>query len=373
VLVKSFRDALIGLVLAAVLASGSFLAGSRASDGGAGRFGDLVDKAEEISEKAAEPISDEDLTRAAIRGMLEALGDPYAAVLSPRQERQVEDLLGGSIVGIGVWLDPAEDGLLVTSVVEGTPADRAGLRPGDLIVEIDGQRVRGVDRASELIRGPVGSTVELGVRRGGELRTVKVERDEIELSDVQARILEDGVAYVRLLQFGRRAADELRRSLNRLLDEGAAGAILDLRSNAGGLADEAVRVASLFLGDGVVARIRERGKEERELRTRGEPLRAFPLVLLIDGGTASASELVAGALRDRGRATLVGTTTYGKGSVLTVSDLGDGEQIQYTTAFFYTPDGHPIEGIGVEPDVTVLPGGPEDAQLDRALEILAAS
>lgn len=368
---RPFRDVFVGCLIAIVLAASSFVAGTRSGDTTAGRFGELVETAEELSRRAAEEITDEQLARAAIRGMLEALEDPYAAVLSPRQERQVEDLLGGSIVGIGVWLEPVEGGLLVTSVVAGTPAATAGLRPGDVILEIDGRRVRDVERASERMRGPVGTTVTLGLRRDGEVLTVEVERAEIDLSDVQARMLEDGVAYARLLQFGRRASEELRRSLDRLLDEGADRVILDLRANAGGLADEAVRVASLFLGDGVVARIRERGEDERELRTKGEPLPSFPLVVLVDGGTASASELVAGALRDRGRATLVGTTTFGKGSVLTVHDLPDGEQIQYTTAYFFTPDGHPIEGLGIEPDVIVLPGTRGDPQLERALEILA--
>jgi len=259
----------------------------------------------------------------------------------------------------------------VIAIVEGSPAERAGLVAGDVIVRAEGRSMRGVTvgDAAEEFKGEVGSSMELLVERDGENRTVRVERARIEIPDVESRMIR-GAGYARLHQFGRGAADELSEAVGDLLDSGAGGIVLDLRGNAGGLADEALGVADLFLEGGVLARFRERGEPERTERAGAENLGAFPLVVLVDGGTASASELVAGAMQDRDRATLVGLTTFGKGSVLTVSDVGEDTTIQYTTAFFYTPDGHAIEGEGVRPDVSVQPGGEEDAQLARALRLL---
>jgi carboxyl-terminal processing protease len=179
------------------------------------------------------------------------------------------------------------------------------------------------------------------------------------------------VAYVHPLRFGRGTAEALRRDLQVLLGRGARAIILDLRGNGGGLAEEAVATASLFLSEGVVAHVRSAAGEE-ELSVEGDPLtRQLPLAVLVDGGTASAAELVAGALQDRGRATVVGTQTFGKGSVLSVERVGgSGAAIQFTTAFFLTPEGHRIEGRGILPDVPVLPGGPSDAQLDRAVRVV---
>lgn len=371
-----FRNVLTALVIAATLGTASFVAGFRlSSERDLEGFEAVLETARDLREGSTAGLTQEELARAAINGMLEALDDPYAAYLSPQQQEQVDALLGGSIVGIGVWLEQDDQGLRVTSIVDGTPAAESGLRAGDLLVEAAGHSLAGLtlDEASEFIRGPEGSAVDLVVRRGERSFEVAVERARIESSDVQGRLLDGDVAYVRLSQFGSGAADELAAKLRGLLDDGAQQVVLDLRRNAGGLADEAFDVAGLFLEDGIVARIREPGSPEENVEAEGEALPSFPLALLVDGGTASASELVAGALQDRERATLVGTRTYGKGSVLTVDDVAESTSIQYTTAFFYTPDGHQIEGRGIEPDVTVLPGGSGDVQLRRALEILLAA
>lgn len=359
------------MLIVAVLATGTFVAGTRMPQRDGEAFDVVLETARDIQDHSATSISEEELARAAIRGMLRALDDPYAAYLDPERAREVEELVGGSIVGIGVWLETADRGLLISSVVEDTPAAEAGLRSGDIIVEVDEHAMRGlsVQEAARFLKGDAGETLDLVVQRGGRTVEVTLRRQRIDVSDLQTRLLDDGVAYARLLRFGRGAADDLRAGLRRMLDRGATGVVLDLRSNPGGLADEAVKVAGLFM-EGVVARLRERGRDERELRTQGDRLGDFPLVVLVNGGTASASELVAAALQDRDRARIVGTTTFGKGSVLTVTDVDDASKIQYTTAFFFTPSGHAIEGEGVTPDEEVLPGGPEDAQLDRAVEIL---
>jgi len=369
-------NTVLALAIAVTLATASFMAGFRLSDErGLDGFEAVLQTARDLREGSAAGLTEEELARAAIRGMLEALEDPYAAYLSPEQKDQVDGLLGGSIVGIGVWLEQDDAGLRVTSVVEGTPAEESGLRPGDLLVEAAGHTLAGLtlDEASGFIRGPEGSAIDLVVHRDGRSFELSVERARIQSSDVQGRLLDGNVAYVRLSQFGSGAADELGTKIRGLLGDGARQVVLDLRRNAGGLASEAFEVAGLFIEDGVVAHIREPGSPEEDVEAEGDALPSFPLALLVDGGTASASELVAGALQDRDRATLVGTRTYGKGSVLTVTDVADETSIQYTTAFFYTPDGHQIEGRGIEPDVTVLPGGVGDAQLRRALEILLAA
>jgi carboxyl-terminal processing protease len=368
--VKPFRTPLLAALIATVLGAASFVAGSRLAM--SGPFDEVADTARELARRSAIPVSERELAQAAIRGMLEALDDPYAAYLDRRRSEQIDELVGGSIVGIGVWLKNHDRGLLVNEVLPDTPAARAGLRRGDVIVGVDEHDVRGltVQEAARYLKGEKGSRVSLVVRRGGERLELSVARAEIEIDDVQSRMLSDGIGYARLYRFSGGAAEELRSRLRELLDRGASSIILDLRSNPGGLADEAVEVASIFLDGGVVARMRERGKPERVLEATGEPLARFPLVVLVDGGTASASELVAGALQDHDRARLVGTNTFGKGSVLTVSDLEGESKIQYTTAFFFTPDGHEIEGRGINPDVTVLPAAEDDAQLRRAIELL---
>ncbi|HEX6261964.1 MAG TPA: S41 family peptidase [Actinomycetota bacterium] len=367
------RPVFIGALIVTVLAAGTFVAGTRLGDPRSSDWDVLEETADELRREAARSVSERELVRAAIEGMLTVLDDPYAASLDPDQADGVRDLIDGSIIGIGVWLRESPQGLRVTGVVEGGPAQRAGLAEGDVIVEAEGRSMEdvSVSDAAAVFTGKAGSRMELVVEREGETRTVRVERARIEIPDVEARMI-DGAGYARLRQFGRGAADELGEAVRDLLERGARGMVLDLRGNAGGLADEAFGVADLFLDGGVVARIRERGEPERTERAGHEHLGSFPLVVLVNGDTASASELVAGALQDRDRATLVGSTTFGKGSVLTVHEVSDDTTIQYTTAFFFTPDGHAIEGQGVSPDVEVESsrGQDGDPQLDRALRVL---
>lgn len=360
-----------------MLAATSFFAGFRLGGWeGDSPFDEVVTAADRLRSSSARPVSEEELARAAIRGTLEALGDPYATLIEEDQRRTLRNLLAGTVVGIGVWLDGSEDGLVVTSVVAGTPAEQAGLRAGDVIVSVDGHDVSAVsvDQATTYFTGPVGSVARLTVLRDEEPMEFEVRRAEIELRDVRSRMLSADVGYVQLFQFGRGATEQLREAVEGLLDRGARGIVLDLRDNAGGLAEEAYAVTSLFLDGGVVARIQEPGRPEQLVYAEGDSLPAFPMAVLVDGGTASAAEILAGALQDRGRAVLVGLRTYGKGSVLSVQDLDDpgGNAIQFTSAHFFTPEGDPVEGRGIVPDVTVLPEGSGDAQLDRGMAEIQA-
>lgn len=368
------RPLFLGSLIVATIAAGSFAAGTRVDDPLGGDFGEVEEAARELRERAARPVSEQDLIRAAIEGMLSILDDPYAAALSPAEQEEIDGLVDGSIVGIGVWLRAGEKGLRVTAVEEGAPADRRGIRAGDVIVEVEGRSMKAVDleEAGDLIQGPVGEPVTLVVRRGGDRLTIEVPRETIEVSGVDGRTLEGATGYVRLRQFGDGAADDVRSTIRGFLDDGVEGVVLDLRGNRGGLAEEAVDVADLFLDGGLVARLKERGMPEERIDAAPGTVGSFPLAVLVDGATASASELVAGALQDRDRATIVGLRTFGKGSVLSVHGLREGTTIQYTSAFFLTPDGHTIEGRGILPDVRVLPGGEGDPQLDRALEVLGS-
>ena len=361
---------LTAIVLAAALAGGSFLLGRRMGPGG--ELAPIVDTAEEIRARSAQPVPLEELIRGAVRGMLEVLEDPHAAFLGPDQAADADELISGSYVGVGLWIEPADRGVRVASTLEGSPAREAGVAPGDLIARIDGRSVAGVStaEAGALLAGAEGTMVTLMIDGPDGSRDLTLTRARISLAAVESRMLEGGVGYLRPLRFARGVADELRAGVGSLAGEGATAMVLDLRGNAGGLTDEAVAVAGLFLGDQPVATIRERG-EERELRSEGEAATSLPVAVLVDGGTASAAELVAGALRDHGRASLVGTPTYGKGALLALSQVeGAGGSVRYTTGTFVTPDGHEVEGVGLVPDLAVLPGGPIDAQLDRAVRLL---
>jgi carboxyl-terminal processing protease len=249
-----------------------------------------------------------------------------------------------------------------------------------VIVAVDGRDVSGVDvdRAAELIGGDVGTTVRLSVIRGGGPVALEVVRAHIPLQDVRSRTLDGGVGYVQVVRFADGTADQLRDALEDLLVAGARdeGIVLDLRGNAGGLAEEAYAAAGLFLDGGPVVRVSEPGREERVVEAPDGWLGDFPLAVLVDAGTASAAEILAGALQDRDRGVLVGTRTYGKGSILAVQEVGiGGEQatIVYTSATFSTPAGHPVEGRGITPDEEVLSGPSGDPALDRAMDLLGSS
>jgi len=360
------------IVSGVVLAAASFLAGMRfAEQSDPEGLEAVVAAAKDIEARAAEPVSEQELIRAAIRGMLELLDDPWAAYLDPGAAQEARDLATGSFVGIGVWLRPTGRGLEVSSVLPGSPARDAGIAPGDLLVTADGHPLRGLsaEEAGRYIRGPEGSSVELVVRSGQAEREVEVARARMAFDDVQARLVAPVVAHARVLQMGQGVSDRLRARLEELLAQGAQAVVLDLRGNPGGLAEEAAEVTGLFVEDGAVARLGGGG----ELEAQGDALPAVPLAILVDGGTASAAEVVAGAVQDHGRGIIVGTRTFGKGAVLAVSDLSRGAAVQFTTAELLTPDGHPIEGEGISPDVPVLPGGPSDAQLERAVDLVTTA
>jgi carboxyl-terminal processing protease len=342
-----------------------------------------------------EAIDPEKQTYGAIEGMLDTLGDGgHTRFLTPEEREQNHKSLSGTYVGIGVTLESEQDGVVVASPIEGSPADKAGVESGDVVVAVDGESVQGEDlsEVSERVRGPEGTRVELTVLRGEEERVFDLARATIETPvALWALIPGSDVAHVHLTSFPNESAEKLRGAFEEARAAGARRFVLDLRNNAGGNLEEAVGMAGYFLEPGSVVYIRKDAsgeREEIEARGRAEFANA-PMVLLVNEGTASSSEILAGALRDNDRATVIGEATFGTGTVLSEFVLRDGSAILLGVAEWLTPDGDSIRETGVVPDVKVpLEEGVEpltpaearslsreeifesDAQLRRAFEIL---
>jgi carboxyl-terminal processing protease len=329
-----------------------------------------------------QPVDDIALMRGAISGMLEALGDQHTSYLNPEEYTRSNSMLqGDGYEGIGAWVDTTGEYLRITSPMPGSPAEKAGLKPGDIILEVDGEDMTGID--GELVRqrmlGPAGTVVTLTIRREGVTEPIVAEvvRADIIVPSVSGEMLESNIAYVQLRTFGAGTTRDLRRTLESLLAQDPKGLILDVRSNGGGYLDTAIEVTSEFIGDGVVM-VEERGDgTETIYESRPGGLATdISLVVLVNEGSASASEILAGAIQDRDRGTLIGMTTFGKGSVQGYTLL-ENEQgaIRVTVARWLTPLRRQIHEVGLEPDVQVeisdadLQAG-NDPQLEAAVNLL---
>jgi carboxyl-terminal processing protease len=322
-----------------------------------------------------------ELPYAAIQGVIDATGDPYTAFLDPLRAEILRTDLQGGFEGIGATVRLRPDGQLeIVQPLPGWPAMRAGLQARDAVLEIDGVEVQGMSlyEAIAAIRGPAGTTVRLLVERQDveEPFVIEVERALIELPAVESRTLEGNIGYVRLSEFGEMATDELRDALRELQANDLRGLVFDLRGNRGGFLSVAVEVTSQFVGDGPILLERFKDGRERPYPAQSGGLALdVPLVVLVDGGSASASEIAAGAIQDSGRGVLIGTTTLGKGSVQMVHALSDGSELRVTVAQWFTPGGRGIHGEGLKPDIEVALTQEDmlaerDPQLERAVEYL---
>ena len=344
------------------------------------------DKAEAfIEERYFRDVTEEEIESGSIRGMVNELRDQYDDKFShyfdPKEYSQFQRALGGEFKGVGLTIKEVPDGLEVTAVIPDSPAEGAGIAVGDVILEADDKPLAGVpaEIATARIKGEVGTEVELRVDpvTGGEPREIQVERAKVSLPAAQGRIERvDGrkVAYVAFFSFDQGAHGELREEIERLLRDGAEGLILDLRGNGGGRLDEAILSASLFVEEGDIVTTRGRATGEEVYDAQGDALDERPTVVLINEGTASASEILAAALADYNLATLVGQTTFGKGTVQESVPLPDGSAINLTVAEYFTSEDISIADDGIPPDVRALddPKTPErDEALDRALEVIA--
>lgn len=342
----------------------------------------LVDEVLELLEEDfyGEIPDDQTLTHGAIRGMVQTLDDPYTSFVEPKVADILREDATGSFEGIGATVRMREDGYLeIVQPLPDHPAEAAGLQSGDLIVSVDGESIVGIGlyEALNMIRGPADTDVTLEIVRPGESDSfeVTITRARIKNPIVESEMLDDDIAYLRLTEFSRTARERLESELQMLLKENPKGLVFDLRGNPGGYLNQAIQVADLFLDKGLVAIERDsRGNEQRFSSRNGDLGEDIPLVVLVDGGSASASEIVAGALRDRDRAVLIGQPTLGKGSVQIPHDLSDDSQLRVTIARWFTPDDVSIHEDGLTPEIEVpYPSDTpvdEDPQLDRAVEYL---
>ncbi len=327
-----------------------------------------------IKENYVEKISDDTpLVHGAIKGMLGALNDPYSRFLDPAQSRMLQEESTGEFYGIGAQLGLRrievngkwEDKVTIITPLPGSPAERAGLKAGDYIVAVDDKVVKGlsVDEVASRIRGKQGTYVKITVERRGLKGTLtfNIRRELIKVEPVESKLLPDGLGYIKLQSFSEHAGAALREAAEKLERQNIKGLIVDVRNNPGGLFDEAVKTASVFVQDSPIVIVQERGGK----RTPVNPDKSLgvkkdiPLVVLINEGSASASEIFAGAIKDHERGKLIGRRTFGKGLVQTVIPLGDGSAIALTTAKYLTPSGKDINKEGIQPDI---PFGPEDAK-----------
>jgi len=328
-----------------------------------------------------QPVDDTLMMQGAIRGMIDALGDEHSGYMDPNQYHQANIPLQGAYEGIGAWVDTEAEYLTIIAPMSGSPAEAAGLKSGDQVIAVDGQDMTGVpgQLVVRQVMGPEGTTVVLTIRREGvaDPFDVEVTRGKITVPSVESKTLDGGIAYIRLSTFGDNTVGDLRRALRTRLAENPSGLILDLRGNGGGYLASAVDVASEFIGQGAILteRFGDGHEQVYDANGDGEAL-DIPLVVLIDGGSASASEIVAGAIQDHGRGRLVGEPSFGKGSVQNWHPLdSQAGAVRVTIARWFTPNGRSIEANGLQPDVEIqitdddIRAG-RDPQLQRAVELL---
>lgn len=319
----------------------------------------LADVLERVKHDYVNPVDDHQLLQAAIRGMVSSL-DPYSAYLDGDDYDEIKISSSGQYSGVGIEVAMEEGEVVVVSPFEGSPAAEAGIRSGDIIAMIDGVPVNTTTLADTIgrMRGKEGTVVKIGIIREGSEEPLQftLVRSRVELHSVKSELLEPGFGYVRISQFSETTGDDLQSALKNLrLRNGTAlkGLVLDLRNNPGGVLEAAVAVADAFLDSGVIVSAKGRTPESRfEMHaTPGDALNGAPMVVLVNGGSASAAEIVAGALKDHNRAKLIGRTTFGKGSVQTVIPLSGDRAIKLTTSLYYTPSGSSINHRGIAPDI----------------------
>jgi carboxyl-terminal processing protease len=335
---------------------------------------------ETIEDNFYKPVDESKLDDASMKGIVDSLEDPYSHYFTPEEAQDFQESVSGKFEGVGMSVEKDDRGLRVLNVFNGSPAKDAGIRAQDLILSVDGRSIAGLssELATGRIKGPAGTKVELEVFTPGsdDSRTVSVKREEIEVPVASSRVVErDGhrIGVVKLSGFTSGTHGVLRRQVDKVLDDGAEALVLDLRGNGGGLLQEAVLVSSVFIEDGKIVSVRGRARPERTESAQGDAIdEDIPMVVLVNGGSASASEIVTGALRDRGRATVVGTNTFGKGLVQEVEPLSNGGYLDLTVANYYLPGGKTISTTGLKPQVKAVdkPRTTRDEALPVALDTL---
>ena len=343
-------------------------------------FGEVLEK---IKKEYVDDVDQSEAIDSAINGVLQSL-DPYSAYMSPELFENMQTDTQGKFGGLGIEIGMESGVVKVISPIDDTPAAKAGIKAGDYIVKIGKTQVQGKSlmEAVKLMRGPVGTPIELTIRRKGEKKALikKVVREIIVVKSVEAKLLKNKIGYLRLKSFNSNSSDQLIKKIDIFENKKANGYILDLRNNPGGLLTQAINITDFFLDDGEIVSTKGRKvfENRRFFAKKGDKLNGKPLIVMINNGSASASEIVAGALKDHKRAIILGEKTYGKGSVQSIIPLSDGGGMRLTVSKYYLPSGESISEIGVEPDIFVEENGSDfqintksDNQLDYALNLLA--
>ncbi len=343
-------------------------------------FGEVLEK---INKEYVDEINQSESMDSAINGLLQSL-DPYSAYMSPKILEQMQTETSGEFGGLGIEVGMEAGVVKVISPIDDTPASKAGLKAGDYIVKINNIQVQGksLAEAVDLMRGPVGSGIELTVRRRGEKKalTFNITREIIEIQSVKSEILENNIGYIRLTSFNENSSDQIEKQINKLKkNENLNAFILDLRNNPGGLLSQAITISDFFLDNGEIVSTKSRKKSENRkwFAKKGDITDGKTLLVLINYGSASASEIVAGALKDHKRAIIVGENSYGKGSVQSIIPLKNKGAIRLTVAKYYLPSGKSISEVGVRPDIEINEEGDDfkiksetDNQLSYAIKLL---
>jgi len=338
---------------------------------------------EKINNEYVEEIDQAEAMDSAINGLLQSL-DPYSSYMSPEIYEEMQTETSGEFGGLGIEVTMEAGVVKVITPIDDSPASRAGLKAGDYIVKINGEQVRGktLMEAVNLMRGKINTTIEITVRRKGlkKAKIFEIRREIIEIKSVVAKLIDNKVGYLRLRAFNQNSSDQLKIEISKIeRNKKLVGYILDLRNNPGGLLSQAIEVSDFFLNDGEI--VSTKGRKKRENRkffaVQGDEIKGKPLIVLINNGSASASEIVAGALQDQKRAVLLGETTFGKGSVQSIIPLKNNGAVRLTVAKYYLPSGKSISNIGIIPDIKIEEKGEEfsinsttDNQLNYALKLL---
>lgn len=339
----------------------------------------------ELEKKYIGEINDEELIEGAVKGYVDALGDPYTTYYTKKEMKTIMEETNGNFVGIGVYMtkDLEKNAILIIKPIENSPAEKAGILPGDLITKVDDVEYTGdkLEEASNKIRGEEGTKVKLEIYRNGETKTFELTRTKVVVSHVTTKVLNNDIGYITISDFEGECASEFETKYKQLEKQGIKKLIIDIRNNGGGIVDEALKIANMLVDkDSTLLITKDKSDKEEVTKATEKPIINIPTVVLVNEYSASASEILAGALKDNGKATLVGTKTYGKGIIQELHQLSDGSGLKITVSEYYTPNHNAIHKIGITPDVEVdlsedvkqqtTIQEKDDNQLQKAIEIL---
>ncbi|WP_455749377.1 lmo1851 family serine protease [Peribacillus simplex] len=321
-------------------------------------FEKLYTTYDKIKDNYYEEVDEEKLVDGAINGMIKSLDDPYSAYMDKKEASSFHESISSSFEGIGAEIQEQDGQIMVVSPIKGSPAEKAGVKPNDIILSVDGKSVEGLSSSEAVlkIRGEKGTKVDLSISRAGESEPLEltIKRDTIPIETVYAEMLDDGVAKIQVTSFSEHTVQELKTALEEMSKKDMEGLVLDLRGNPGGLLEQAIEMASLFVPNGeVVLQVEERSGKKVVYKSENDGELKIPVVVLIDDGSASASEIVAAAVSESADIPLIGVKSFGKGTVQTAEDFEDGSNFKYTAAKWLTPEGNWIHKKGIKPDITV--------------------